>query len=55
MERRWAKSLRLCSLALYSHRRELFYDLIHLNAQGQQLITERLARDLAELMQRGKR
>ena len=35
---------------LYSHRRELFYDLIHLNAHGQQIITDRLARDLAELM-----
>lgn len=40
---------------LYAHRRELFYDLIHLNVHGQQIITDRLVRDLTELMRSSDR
>ena len=34
---------------VFSHRHDLFYDPIHLNAKGQRLFTEALARDLIGL------
>jgi len=35
---------------VFSHRHELFYDPIHLNPQGQRLVTERLAQDLKRIL-----
>lgn len=37
---------------LYGHRRELFEDSVHLNRQGEKLLTEQLIKDLREIMQK---
>ena len=35
---------------VFSHRHELFYDCMHLNPQGQKLVTEKLAHDLKSIL-----